>query len=60
MSILTVISRLAHTYRDRRRLSRNERMIGALPPEVRKDIGWPDRSATWGERLSRAETRRRG
>lgn len=42
MSILSTIARAAGAYRARRRLSRTERMIGALPAEVRKDIGWPD------------------
>lgn len=42
MSILNTITRLAGSYRDMRRLSRTERMISALPAEVRKDIGWPD------------------
>ncbi len=42
MSIMSTISRLAHAYRVRRDAARTERMIGALPTEIRKDIGWPD------------------
>lgn len=42
MSILSSIARAADAYRRRRQLSRTERMIGSLPPELRKDIGWPD------------------
>lgn len=57
MSILSAINRLAGSYRDMRRLSRTERMISALPAEVRKDIGWPDIRAARGDRHPRARGR---
>jgi hypothetical protein len=31
-------------YRRYRRRVKTERMIGSLPAELRKDIGWPDTS----------------
>lgn len=58
MSILSAITRIAGSYRERRRLSRSERMINALPADVRKDIGWPDVRAAWGERNPRLAARR--
>ena len=57
MSILSAINRLAGSYRDMRRLSRTERMISALPAEVRKDIGWPDIRAPRGDRHPRSRGR---
>lgn len=45
MSILTTISRLASDYRARRRRLETYLEITALPPEIRKDIGWPGGAA---------------
>ncbi|MEX0407144.1 hypothetical protein ABGN05_15875 [Aquibium sp. LZ166] len=42
MSIIGTIGHLAREYRQRREIARTERMIGAMPAELRKDIGWPD------------------
>ena len=50
MSIIGTIGHLAREYRQRREIARTERMIGAMPAELRKDIGWPD---THSARLSR-------
>jgi len=43
MSILTVIGRLAHEYSAARARHLTERSVAALPFEIQKDIGWPDR-----------------
>lgn len=42
MSIMTSIGRFAHSFHAARTRYLTERSIGALPPEIRKDIGWPD------------------
>jgi len=42
MSVFRRIDRYIADFRHERELARNERMIRALPPEVQKDIGWPD------------------
>lgn len=42
MTILSTIERLASAYRQHRIAARTRRMIGALPEEVQKDIGWPE------------------
>ena len=42
MSIIDSIGQLAHSIRRRREQARTERMIGSLPADIRKDIGWPD------------------
>ena len=42
MSIIGTIGHLAREYRQRREIARTERMIGAMPAELRKDIGWPN------------------
>ncbi|WP_157016140.1 hypothetical protein [Mesorhizobium xinjiangense] len=47
MSILSTISHLAVAVRERRSRARTERIIGTLPADIRKDIGWPD---TWDRR----------
>lgn len=31
-------------YQRHRRAARTERLLGAMPLEIRKDIGWPDRN----------------
>jgi len=41
MSILSTLSRIAHEYHDARVRYLTEREVSALPPEIRKDIGWP-------------------
>lgn len=42
MSIIASIGRVVHSYSQARSRYLTERSIGALPPEIRKDIGWPD------------------
>lgn len=42
MTILSTIGRLASTYRQHRIAAHTRRMIGALPEEIQKDIGWPE------------------
>jgi hypothetical protein len=42
MSLLAKVRRYAAEYQDSIRSARTLRMINALPPEIRKDIGWPD------------------
>lgn len=42
MSILSSIGRIATEYSAARARYQTERAIRALPPEVQKDIGWPD------------------
>lgn len=41
MSILTAFSHYVAGYRALRARRNTERMISELPPEIRKDIGWP-------------------
>lgn len=41
MSILHTLGRLAAQYRARRRRNATGAQLAALPPEIRKDIGWP-------------------
>jgi hypothetical protein len=41
MSILNAFDHYLVGFRARRDLARTERMINTLPPEVQKDIGWP-------------------
>lgn len=43
MSIMTNVGAIARQWRRWRLTARTERAIGALPLDVRKDIGWPDR-----------------
>lgn len=42
MSILNAFDHYLFGLRRMREIARTERMISALPPEVQKDIGWPD------------------
>ncbi|WP_127598944.1 hypothetical protein [Nitratireductor alexandrii] len=42
MSMFGTVGRMVHAYMQMRRLNRNERIVAALPPEIQKDIGWPD------------------
>jgi hypothetical protein len=42
MSILSTIGRVATEFRNARARHLTERAIRALPPELQKDIGWPD------------------
>lgn len=41
MSLLSVITHLATQVRAAHRRYVTERQVGALPFEIRKDIGWP-------------------
>ncbi len=43
MSIMTNVRAFARTWRHWRLAVRTERSVGALPFDIRKDIGWPDR-----------------
>jgi hypothetical protein len=42
MSLFSTFHRIAADLRARRARYVTERAIGRLPPELRKDIGWPD------------------
>ena len=42
MRMFDDISRFAAAYLAHRTRRRTERLLGALPNDVRKDIGWPD------------------
>jgi hypothetical protein len=42
MNIFRDIYRLGVVYHRRVQRARTERMISALPVDIRKDIGWPD------------------
>ena len=55
MSIISSITHLARQYRTARSRYLTERLIGDLPMELRKDIGWPDagNGATRGTQGSR-------
>ncbi len=50
-SLSRSVLRYTERYRDSRRRARVERALDALPRDIRKDIGWPDR---WTERTSRS------
>jgi len=52
MFILSTIDRIARAYRSRRLEARTIRAIGALPEEIRKDIGWPEGRDVNGARAS--------
>ncbi len=41
MSALGTLQRMLHDFSDRRARARTRRIVGALPPEICKDIGWP-------------------
>lgn len=42
IALQTSLSRFIARRREIRSAVRTERILGALPPHVRKDIGWPD------------------
>jgi len=42
MSILSTLGRIAAEYRAVRARQQTERSIRSLPPEIQKDIGWPE------------------
>jgi hypothetical protein len=50
-SLSRSVLRYTERYLDNRRRARVERALDALPHDIRKDIGWPDR---WTERTSRS------
>ncbi|TWH01136.1 hypothetical protein L598_000100001170 [Mesorhizobium sp. J18] len=52
MSILSIISHYVEAYRVDRQRTRTARLIGSLPAEIRKDIGWPGSYAPKGPRMS--------
>lgn len=41
MSIMNTLLVFIDNYRTARERARTERLVSELPPEVRKDIGWP-------------------
>lgn len=45
ISILGTIRRYTGKARTLRNESRTERFLNSLPPQLRSDIGWPDRRA---------------
>lgn len=57
MSIATTLAHLIDEFRRARERARTERMIGSLPAEIRKDIGWPGRAGE-GETRNGAAGRR--
>jgi hypothetical protein len=42
LPVFGIIGRYAANWRALREQIRTERIMNALPPEVRKDIGWPE------------------
>ena len=46
MSIYRNLLNFAADWRADRAFARTERLIGALPREIQKDIGWPDLAVT--------------
>jgi hypothetical protein len=42
MSVYSALSHLAAEWRSAREEARTRRIIGSLPEEIQKDIGWPD------------------
>ncbi len=42
MTLYSTLARFAADWRDARSEARTRRVIGSLPAEIRKDIGWPD------------------
>lgn len=50
MSLYTSIHRIAANWMEARRMAETERFIGALPREIRKDLGWPSESGRTSRR----------
>jgi hypothetical protein len=42
MSIYTALRELATEWQAARQEARTRAIVNALPPEIQKDIGWPD------------------
>lgn len=42
MSLFSALSHLAEEWRAARTAARTYRIIGSLPHDLQKDIGWPD------------------
>lgn len=57
MNIVTVIATLIDNIRRRHRYHRTERLLGAMPTEVLKDIGWPGAREGLDVRMSRRQLR---
>jgi hypothetical protein len=60
MSILNAFDHYLVGFRARRDLARTERMISNLPPDVQKDIGWPQAREDAHDRLIRERGRNGG
>jgi hypothetical protein len=60
MSIFNTFDHYLVGFRARRDLARTERMISNLPPEVQKDIGWPQALEDAHDRLIRERGRNGG
>ena len=45
MSLVSALRSIANDWAAARRAAETERFLGALPLEVRKDIGWPSETA---------------
>ena len=60
MSILNAFDHYLVGFRARRDLARTERMISSLPPDVQKDIGWPQALEDAHDRLIRERGRNGG
>ena len=57
MSIFSAISRLAAEYSEARARYLTERQVRSLPPEIQKDIGWPDAYERRPARYARSSDR---
>jgi hypothetical protein len=57
MSILNAFDHYVAGFRARRDAARTERMISSLPPDVQKDIGWPQAHEDVHDRLIRERGR---
>ena len=54
MSVYSTLSTIATEWRSARDEARTRRIVGSLPIEIQKDIGWPDSNA--GRQLTRNAT----
>lgn len=52
MSLYSALSHLAEEWRAARAAARTYRIIGSLPHEIQKDIGWPDIHRTYRPRMA--------
>ncbi|GLS28515.1 hypothetical protein SAMN04488498_10154 [Mesorhizobium albiziae] len=55
MSVYSTLSTIAAEWRSARDEARTRRIVGSLPIEIQKDIGWPDSNE--GRQFTRNSTR---